>query len=86
MIRGLGRTPDGRLGLVIGLTPIEIFQLTMGAPVHVRTTDLHLDVDITLISGDTEQDLSASLRRYGMVNDDTVIAMDPDEVPRDGQS
>lgn len=86
MIRGLGRTSAGRLGLIIGLTPIDLFHLTMGAPVLIHNEDLELPMDVTIISGDTEQEITESLRRYGMIDDNTITGISPQEEPGDGQS
>jgi hypothetical protein len=58
----------------------------MGAPVLIHNEDLELPMDVTIISGDTEQEITESLRRYGMIDDNTITGISPQEEPGDGQS
>lgn len=78
MIKAKADAGDRTLWL-FGLSRGNINRLMAGQPILIRGNDLGLEkpVDITIIFGETEEDMEIMLRREGMITEQTETHYDP---------
>lgn len=69
----MGRTTSGRPLLVLGLSGENMARLLDGDPIYLDTRDMGGQVHVLILGGKDEEAMAAELRKYGLVNDQTVV-------------
>jgi len=67
MIRAVGRAPDNEPLILLGLSAENVRRLQDGQPIHVRLSEMGLDVQVAIFYGETEEQMVRDMKEAGML-------------------
>jgi len=68
-----GRGSGNREMLGLGLSEANLGKLREGKPIHIMAEDVGIDVDLLIFWGQTEESMTADLKKLGLITEETKI-------------
>ena len=77
MIKATGRTGDGDVLLLLGLSRLNTERLLAGQPIRVHGTDVGLPgLQVVIIGGETEGTMRTEMETHGLIDPDALMRKD----------
>lgn len=74
MIKAVGKTPEGKTLLLIGLSRENCRKLLKKQPIVFDAGELDIPgLHVSIVGGNTEADIARELRQFGLINANTRI-------------